>query len=110
MAYTDLTPEQKTVLHEYVRMVRAWAGEQARTNNHALAISDDYTAQVQAIVAQCGANDVIVDGSGLAGVGQLTKTQLGYITGQLQAVLLNYNTVAQRQLWVIACGPGNLIG
>jgi hypothetical protein len=48
MSYADLTGEQRNVLGEYVRMLRAWCGEQARGNNHAEALNDDY-AQVQAI-------------------------------------------------------------
>lgn len=69
MAYQDLTAEQQGVVAEYTRLLRAWCGEQARTNNHGDALNSDY-AQVQAILAELQDADVITDGSGLAGAGQ----------------------------------------
>src|SRR5512138_759348 len=109
MAYNDLTAEQKAVLGEYTRMLRAWAGEQARTNNHAEALNDDY-AQVQAILDLLATSDVIADDSGLAGAASLTKAEVVSLTATYQGVLTNYNTAGQRQLWAKAAGPGNLIG
>lgn len=110
MAFNDLTAEQQAVLSDYVRMTRAWCGEQARVNNHGAAISTAYTAQVQAILALLGTDDPIPDGSGLAGAVTLTKTDVGYLTGYIQTLLSVHNTDARRQMYVKAAGPGNLIG
>lgn len=109
MAYADLTTDQKNVLSEYVRMLRAWAGEQARTNNHGEALNDDYS-QVQAVLDLLGNDDVIADGSGLAGAGVLTKAEVVSMTAHTQGILTNYNTAGHRQMWAKAAGPGNLIG
>jgi len=51
MAFSDLTAEQQATLADYVRLLRAWCGEQARTNNHADALNSQY-AQVQSILAE----------------------------------------------------------
>lgn len=109
MAYNDLTAEQKNVLSEYVRLLRAWSGEQARVNNHAEALNDDY-AQVQAVLDLLANDDVIADGSGLAGAALLTKAEVISITAHMQGILTNYNTAGHRQMWAKAAGPGNLIG
>lgn len=109
MPFNDLTAEQRAVLSEYVRLLRAWTGEQARTNNHGDALNTDYS-QVQAILDLLGSNDVIADGSGLAGAASLTKSEVITMTAHVQNILANYNTLGHRQLWVKACGPGNLIG
>lgn len=109
MAYADLTAEQKSVLGEYVRLLRAWCGEQARVNNHAEAENDDYS-QVQAVLDLLGADDVIADGSGLAGAGVLNKSEVVSLTAHMQGILANYNTAGHRQMWAKAAGPGNLIG
>lgn len=109
MAYAELTAEQQGVLGEYVRLLRAWCGEQARTNNHGDAINTDYS-QVQAILDLLQSEDVITDGSGLAGAASLTKSEIITMTAHVQGVLTNYDTLGHRQLWAKAAGPGNLIG
>ena len=49
MAWVDLTAEQKAVVTDYVRNLRAWCGEQARVNNHgASSIADDVRIVCQA--------------------------------------------------------------
>jgi hypothetical protein len=109
MAFADLTTEQKNVLSDYVRLTRAWCGEQARTNNHADALNCQY-AQVQAILGELGNDDVVTDGSGLSGAMELTKAEIVTLTAHMQGILTNYNTLGHRQMWAKAAGPGNLIG
>lgn len=109
MAFNDLTAEQRAVLSEYVRLLRAWTGEQARTNNHAAALNSGY-AQVQGILGALQSDDVVLDGSGLAGAGSLTQAEIISLTAHMQGILTNYNTEGHRQMWAKAAGPGNLIG
>jgi hypothetical protein len=109
MAYASLTAEQKGILNEYVRLLRALAGEQARVNNHAQALNEDY-AQVQTILGLLQSGDVISDGSGLAGSASLTAAEVTSLTATFQGLLAAYNQLGQRQLWAKAAGPGNLIG
>lgn len=104
-----MTSEETAVLADYVRMMRAWCGEQARANNHADALNSQY-AQVQSILAGLGNDDLIVDGSGLSGAMTLTKAEVVTLTATFQGVLASYNQAGQRQLWAKAAGPGNLIG
>lgn len=109
MDFGDLTSEQQAVLADYVRILRAWCGEQARTNNHAAALNDGY-AQVQGILALLDDGDLVTDGSGLSGAMTLTKGEIISLTAHMQGVLANYNTAGHRQMWAKAAGPGNLIG
>lgn len=109
MAYADLATEQKNVLSEYVRLLRAWCGEQARTSNHAEALNDDY-AQVQTVLGELAGSDLIDDGSGLAGAASLTKDEVVSLTAHMQGILSGFNTAGHRQMWAKAAGPGNLIG
>ena len=109
MAFADLTPEQQSVLADYVRLARAWCGEQARTNNHADAINSAYNV-MQGILGLLDSSDIVNDGSGLAGASLLTKDEIISITANLQGVLTNYDTLGHRQLYAKAAGAANLIG
>lgn len=109
MNWEDLTPEQQSIVSEYVRLLRAWCGEQARTNNHAEALNDGY-ATTQAVLALLDDGDVITDGTGLAGASSLTKGEVVSLTAHMQGILTNYNTAGHRQMWAKAAGPANLIG
>ena len=110
MDFADLTPEQQAVLSAHTRMVRAWAGEQARTNNHAAVLGTNYWAQVAAILELLDNADVIPDGSGLDGAGTLTKADVVSLTSYIEGILTNYDTAPHRQKYALAAGPGNLIG
>ena len=110
MDFADLTPEQQSVLSAHVRMMRAWAGEQARTNNHAAVLGTNYWAQVATILALLDDADVITDGSGLAGAGTLTKANVVSMTSYIEGILTGYDTAPHRQMYALAAGPGNLIG
>lgn len=109
MAWADLSPEEQGIVGEYTRLIRAWCGEQARTNNHGQALNSDY-AQVQAIFAKLQDSDLIADGSGLAGAATLTKAEVVSLTAQSQGILATYDTAGVRQAFAKAAGPGNLIG
>lgn len=109
MAYGDLTAEQKAVLTDYVRNLRAWAGEQARTNNHSDTLNLGYN-NMGAIFAALGDSEEIPDASGLGGAQTLTKAEVVTLTAHVQGILTNYNTANHRALWAKAAGPSNLIG
>lgn len=110
MTWEELTDEQRAILSDYVRNLRAWSGEQARTNNHGDALNTAYNANVQTILALLGSSEELHDGSGLGGAATLTQAEVVTLTSHVQGVLTNYNTSAHRQLWSKAAGSGNLIG
>lgn len=110
MAWADLTPEEKAVVTDYVRLLRGWAGEQARTNNHADALNTAYNATVTTLLSEIGESEEIPDGSGLGGAVTMTRSEVVTLTSHVQGILTNYNTANHRQLWSKAAGPGNLIG
>lgn len=109
MNFEDLTAEEQAVLADYVRILRAWCGEQARMNNHGEALNSAF-AQVQAILAQLDDADPVADGSGLDGAMTLTKAEIVSITANMQGLLASYNTAGLRQVFAKAAGPINLIG
>ncbi len=110
MAYADLTPEQQQIVAEYVRQVRATIGEFARLLNHFEALDYMYDGQITAGWAALLNTDIITDGSGLAGVSELTKAQVTTLANGMDAVLTTYNTQAMRQLFVRVAGMTNTIG
>ena len=105
-----LTPEQQGIVAEYVRQQRATVGEFARLLNHMSALDNMYDGQVVAAWASLDAQDIIADGSGLAGVSSLTKAEVTGIANAMQAILTEYNAEALRQLYVRMAGLGNVIG
>jgi hypothetical protein len=110
MTWEELTDEQRAVLSDYVRNLRAWTGEQARTNNHSDALNTAYVAGVSTILGLLGASEQVHDGSGLGGAMTLTQAEVITLTSHIQGVLTNYNTSGHRQLWAKAAGSSNLIG
>lgn len=113
--YASLTVEQKSILADFSNLVRAWTGEQARTNNHADAINSSYNAQVSAILGLVDSGEVIPNASGLAGAASLTQAETVTLVSHLQNILTDmsshvagFNTDALRQTWAKAAGASNL--
>lgn len=109
MAYADLTAEQKSILDGWTNMLRATVGEFCRAGNHIEVLTTDYVGQVLTILNLLDGSDAIPNASGLAGSASLTKDQASAIYGYLQAIVA-YNAANYRQVYVLACGPGNMIG
>ena len=108
--YDSLTTEQKNILQSFTNFVRAWCGEQARTNNHGGAANVDYNAQASAIIASLDAEEIIPNTSGLAGAASIAKEDLISTVSHIQGIETNYNTSGHRQLWDKMAGTSNLIG
>lgn len=108
--YDSLTLEQKNLLQAFLNNVRAWAGEQARANNHGDVHNTDYNAQASAIIASLNAAEVIPNTSGLSGAASIVKEDLVSVVAHIQGVLTSYNTGPHRQLWTKMAGAVNMIG
>ncbi len=115
--YAGLTTEQKSILQNSLNLIRAWAGEQARTNNHGEVINDDYNAQTLTIITELDALEVIPNTSGLAGSASVTKEEMITLVSHVQNIQTDmsshtggFNTSALRQAWIKAAGAENLIG
>ena len=115
--YTDLTTEQQNILQDFTNLCRAWAGEQARVNNHGDAINTTYNAQVVTILSSLDTGEVIPQTSGLAGSASLTKEEVTTLVSHIQNMLTDmsthtsgFNTSTLRQAWAKAAGATNMIG
>jgi hypothetical protein len=108
--YDSLSVEQKTLVQNFMAMLRSWAGEQARTNNHGDATNTGYLAEAEDIIALLDAGAIIPNESGLDGAAGLSKEDVLAIVQHFQFILANYNTSALRQIWARAAGALNLIG
>ena len=107
--FGQLTPEQQGIIAEYTRQQRAMVGAFARLLNQFEALDNMYDGQVTAAWASLGASDTIADGSGLAGVSELTKAEVASIATAVQAILTAYQTDALRQLYVRMAGMVNTL-
>ena len=110
MSFTELTAEQQSIVAEYVRQMRAVVGEFARLLNHMSALDNMYDGQVVAAWESLLSTDIIVDGSGLAGVSTLTKAEVASIAAAMQVIIDTYNSAALRQLYVKMAGMTNVLG
>lgn len=104
-----LTAEQQGIVAEYVRQQRAVVGEFARLLNKMEALDNMYDGQVVAAWASLAAQDIIADGSGLAGVSLLSKAEVANIATAMQAILTAYQGEALRQLYVKMAGMTNTL-
>ena len=107
--FSELTTEQQGIVAEYTRQQRAMVGEFARLLNRFEALNNMYDGQVTAAWASLGDVDVIVDGSGLAGISQLTKAEVASIATAVQVILSTYQMGALRQLYVRMAGMVNTL-
>ena len=107
--FSDLTAEQQGIVAEYTRQQRAMVGAFARLLNQFEALDNMYDGQVTAAWASLGNADIIVDGSGLAGISQLTKAEVASIATAVQAILTAYQGDALRQLYVRMAGMVNTL-
>ena len=109
MAFTDLTAEQRGIVAEYTRQQRAMVGAFARLLNQFEALDNMYDGQVVAAWASLGDADIIRDGSGLAGVSELTKAEVASIAVAMQEILTAYQTAPLRQLYTRMAGMVNCL-
>ena len=107
--FSELTAEQQGIVAEYTRQQRAMVGEFARLLNQFEALDNMFDGQVTAAWATLDAGGVIADGSGLAGVSQLTKAEVESIATAVQAILTAYQSEPLRQLYTRMAGMVNVI-
>jgi len=108
--YQSLTIEQQRLLQSFTNTLRAWAGEQARVNNHGAVLDTDYTAQASAIINSLTAGEIIPNTSGLDGAAGIAKEDLISVVAHVQGILAGFNMAGHRQLWVKLAGAHNMIG
>ncbi len=107
MAWEQLTVEEQAAVQDYVRNLRALVGELGRVRNRAAALDNGY-ANIQGLLAELGANDVVPDGTGLAGALPLEQNEVITLTAHAQALLAEYGA-GHLQMWAKAAGAMNLI-
>ncbi len=110
MQYDALTAEQKATLDAFMTLLRPWAGEAARANNHAQLIDDTYEASATGVIASLDAGAVVPNNTGLAGAMPLTKEEVLELVTDIKTLQAGFNTPAKRQLISKAAGAGNIVG
>ena len=108
MAWADLTAEQQAAVVDYVRNLRALAGELGRVRTRCGAMDTGY-GNIQGLLSQLDGAEIIPDGSDLAGALPLNKDEAVTLTSHLQTMLSTF-TAGDLPLWAKAAGPLNLVG
>ena len=116
MAYADLTQAQKDSLQAMCLLVRPLSGELGRLLEKFQAVVAYYSGNVETILGELQASDLVPNESGLAGAQGLTKEQLVNLVGYFIVMCAtadgasgSYNTNYHRALYAKACGPTNLL-
>ena len=97
------------MLNGYVRNLRAWVGELSTVINHATVLGE-LKKLVQKDLDLMKDEDVIKDGSGLAGAQELNKAEVATMTGILDTVLVSMVSAELSALYEKAAGSVNVIG
>jgi hypothetical protein len=115
--YTDLSVKQRSILQSFTNFTREWCGSQARANNRASVILDDYSAQVSGIIELLNSGVSIPDTSSLDGTAALTKEEVLDLVGHMGDILTDmsphasgFDTSDLREIWTKAVGARNMIG
>ena len=97
------------MVNGYVRNLRAWVGELSTVINHATVLGE-LKKLVQKDLDLMKDEDVIKDGSGLAGAQELNKAEVATMTGILDSVLVSMVSEEKSALYEKAAGTINVIG
>lgn len=108
MSVATATPAQLALLSNFVAELRANMASFAQTIAVMNALNVSWEATISAIVGT-PAGTLITDSSGLAGISQLTDTQVSSLMTDVQSVLTTYNSTAAQELFSQVCGPLNTL-
>ncbi len=99
---------QLALLNSHVVQLRASVSDFAKMMNRMNALDMSWRSNVSAIVGT-PAGLTITDASGLAGITQLTDTQVASMMTSVEAILTTYYSSAAQQTMVQFCGPTNML-
>ncbi len=107
MTIATATPAQLALLNQHVVQLRASVSAFAKMMNTMNALDMSWKANVSAIIGT-PAGLAVTDSSGLAGITQLTDTQVASMMTSVEAILTTYYSSAAQQSMVLYCGPTNM--
>ena len=88
MAFADLTADEQKMVRTFLRNYRAAVGSTVRGLRQQQLLKQSYVDSISDLWAQVGSDEVIDDGSGLAGADlSMTKSEFDTVFGWTSAVL-----------------------
>lgn len=109
MAYEDLTPEQQTMLDEWLTLVRPMLGELGRLVYRFSVAQDAYNSHVGDIFALLAGSDEVPNASGLAGAATVLKSEMVTVLTDAADLVTTFDTDEKRQLMTKFAGAASLI-
>ena len=106
--WASLTAEQKDIVLENDRQLRAAVGAYARALEGMDSVVAHYDASASALVASLDPGEVIPHDSGLAGVVSSDETFYAAVLASLTTTLANDNAAGDRQNYAKLAGPSNI--
>lgn len=106
--YDSLSDSDKAVVQNTVNLIRAAAGEVAKSWNHLKAIADDTNAV--ALVLSIDATDTIPNTSGLAGADDLTRQEVQNLYTDMDGIRSANDDASFRAAASKAAGVNALLG
>jgi hypothetical protein len=107
--YSDLTPQDKQALDNYLQFARPLMGELARMLNKFGAINSDWTNTAQAIVATLDAGAEVPNSTGLSGANAVTKEDIQAVATLISQAITAYENQTNRDRWAKAAGAINVV-
>lgn len=104
MLYDDLTTEEKNLVSEHTKQLRAFAGDTTSCLQKGQVLEDLFASATNAIIATLDAGALIPNTSNLAGAQSLTKEELQAMVTDVSAALTDFNTQTKRELRAKASG------
>lgn len=109
--WAELTAEQQQTFSSWMdQMLRPVAGELSRVLHHLDVTKAAYNATAVDIYTLLDADAVIPNSGGLSGAIPLTKAELGPMLLALVALLTDYYSETDRELYVMLAGGPNVLG
>ena len=104
--FASLTPQQQAVVENWQTLQAAWCEAQAKANDLGQQVDAAYNEEVSPL--SLGSTEIIPITNGLAGAESMVYSNCVTIESHIQGIATTYNTIIVRELWLLACGPGNL--
>lgn len=102
--YATLSAEDKALIDELVKQLRAYSGETNQLLRRGRIISDLFATGGTTLLASLDVGDIIPNVSNLAGAQSLTKEDCETIVGDINTALGFFSSDVKRQLQVKAAG------
>lgn len=110
MKYSDLSPDQKNSIQDFLKLLRPAAIQFASSAHRASLLGASFDNQVQPVLDLLDAGEEIPNTTNLAGAEGLLKEEVVELSQDVQDIGDAFSTPGKQAIYLKACGLNSLVG